>query len=376
EGALAGAPATGVAHVYVRDLASATTLLVSRAEGLEGVSAEAESRSPALDGNGEEVVFTARGSNLEAKSPNPQVFVRTIAIGHNRIVSRANGVTGAFAAAAVNPSVDAVGDRVSFAAAGLQSTTQHYEIYVRDLSSETVTLASRADGIGGTSADGTSETSSLSANGNCLAFTSQSSNLGDGAISPDFIAVHLRVLSGECSPPLPEQDSEPPPPPRQLQKDAITRLKIAPSRFKAAARGASVQAASVAARAQEAATINDKGHSKPTGRRRSKPGAIVSYTGTVAATTTLTVLRAVPGRRSGKKCVRATRHNKRHRRCTRFVKVGSFTHKDAAAGTIRFRFSGRVSGRKLKPGRYRLTAVARNPAGAGSPLSISFTVVR
>ena len=73
----------------------------------------------------------------------------------------------------------------------------------------------------------------------------------------------------------------------------------------------------------------------------------------------------------------------RHRRaghryiaCTRYLGRGSFKHADRP-GSNRLRFSGRLKGRRLAPGRYRLTITPRNPAGrSGATLTASFTIVR
>jgi hypothetical protein len=109
---------------------------------------------------------------------------------------------------------------------------------------------------------------------------------------------------------------------------------------------------------------------------RRKGGAFVSYTDSQAATTTFTVQRRVRGFRSGRRCVARRPRRGRARRCTIFHRVGSFKHKDSA-GRNRFHFSGRVRRRGLKPGRYRLHALA---LGAGSQKSAarntSFRIIR
>ncbi|MCA1680421.1 MAG: hypothetical protein LC777_16445, partial [Actinobacteria bacterium] len=70
----------------------------------------------------------------------------------------------------------------------------------------------------------------------------------------------------------------------------------------------------------------------------------------------------LPGRRVGGRCVRPTRSNRTKRRCTRYATLrGSFTH-NGNVGTNRFRFRGRLRGRGLRPGRYRLRAIATDPA--------------
>jgi hypothetical protein len=55
---------------------------------------------------------------------------------------------------------------------------------------------------------------------------------------------------------------------------------------------------------------------------------------------------------------------------------GAFTHR-GKAGRNRFKLTGRLNGRKLAPGRYRLRAVATDPAGnSGSPKRSRFRIVR
>ncbi|HEX6652858.1 MAG TPA: hypothetical protein VF072_08955 [Thermoleophilaceae bacterium] len=47
------------------------------------------------------------------------------------------------------------------------------------------------------------------------------------------------------------------------------------------------------------------------------------------------------------------------------------------AGANRRRFSGRIGRKRLKPGRYRATLVARDPAGnASHPKRLKFRIVR
>src|SRR5207248_702549 len=110
----------------------------------------------------------------------------------------------------------------------------------------------------------------------------------------------------------------------------------------------------------------------PTTARRATTGTTISYQDTLAATTTFTVLQSSAGIRRGKSCVAPPKRPSRHRakRCTRFRVMGSFTHVDAA-GANRPHFSGRLRGRKLKPGSYRLQAVARNAAGQSSATMVA-----
>jgi hypothetical protein len=132
---------------------------------------------------------------------------------------------------------------------------------------------------------------------------------------------------------------------------AISSARLSSRTFRAAAHGASLSA-----------------------KRRPPVGTRLSYRDSEAATTTFTVSRAVKGHRRGRKCVAGTprRHQKS---CTRYVKVGAFSHADRA-GAVSVRFSGRVRGRKLRPGRYRLTLTPRLGTSVGKSVRLAFRIVR
>jgi hypothetical protein len=106
-------------------------------------------------------------------------------------------------------------------------------------------------------------------------------------------------------------------------------------------------------------------------------GTIISYTDTQAATTTFVVRKpAGKGVLSRGKCVIRPKGKGHGKSCTRYTSLGSFSHTDVA-GANRFRFTGRVSGRKLKPGRYQLLSTPTNSAGVSGAMHINnFTIVR
>jgi hypothetical protein len=104
-------------------------------------------------------------------------------------------------------------------------------------------------------------------------------------------------------------------------------------------------------------------------------GTQISYTDTQPAITTFTVQRPAPGVMHDGKCVKPSRALHKGKPCTRYLAVGGFHHHDVA-GKKRFRFTGRVKGRKLSPGRYRLRAVARGPGGQpGPPAFTNFRIL-
>ena len=113
------------------------------------------------------------------------------------------------------------------------------------------------------------------------------------------------------------------------------------------------------------------------GVARAKIGTRVLYTISESVRVRFTVERAARGRKVNGRCRRSTAPTSRTRRCTRYRKLrGSFTH-DGKQGTNRFRFTARLRGRKLRPGRYRLVATATDAAGnMAKPKRARFRVVR
>jgi hypothetical protein len=118
--------------------------------------------------------------------------------------------------------------------------------------------------------------------------------------------------------------------------------------------------------------------SGPTLRAKKAPpvGTTLRYTLSEAAFVLFTVQRRATGRKVSGKCVAPKKSNLKKRRCTRFVAVGSFS-RQGKAGANSVKFTGRVGGRKLSPGSYRLVAVAIDAArNKSAAKTISFKIVR
>jgi hypothetical protein len=123
----------------------------------------------------------------------------------------------------------------------------------------------------------------------------------------------------------------PMPPPAPSQPPVLSLLKLTPAAFRAVRRGASVA--------------------------RAATGTTISYSVSEASNTTFTVERAAS----------------RGRKLTPVH--GNFTHQDVA-GTNRFHFTGRIGGRALRPGHYRLNATPKSATGqVGQTQQISFRIV-
>jgi hypothetical protein len=108
-----------------------------------------------------------------------------------------------------------------------------------------------------------------------------------------------------------------------------------------------------------------------------RPGTRVSYLLSEAATTRFRVERSLPGRRSGGRCVRPTRETQHRTACVRWVPVRGSFKRSAGPGAVSFRFAGRIGGRRLPPGRYRLLAAPRDALGtAGAVKRAPFMIER
>jgi uncharacterized repeat protein (TIGR01451 family) len=129
----------------------------------------------------------------------------------------------------------------------------------------------------------------------------------------------------------------------------LSALKLQPPSFLAAKSGPTVVAAATA-------------------------GTVVTYRNTQPAIVTFTIQKPARGIKKGKSCVKPPKNPPSNaKRCTRYVSQGSFTRLNFGLPD-RFRFSGRLSGKTLKPGTYRLRVVARNGTGPSKAKTAGFTV--
>ena len=168
-----------------------------------------------------------------------------------------------------------------------------------------------------------------------------------------------------------EAVAPPPPPPPPPLAPAVLELELVPRAFRAAERGPAL----TVPRRRGLVTAGRASPARPA-RRRAPVGATLRFRLDQAATVRLRVRRKLSGRRVGGRCVRVTRRNRRARRCTRLVVVRGAYLRARAAGSHALRFRGRWKGRRLRPGGYRLSAVARQGSRTGPVARVDFRIVR
>jgi hypothetical protein len=99
------------------------------------------------------------------------------------------------------------------------------------------------------------------------------------------------------------------------------------------------------------------------------------YALNTAATVMFTLTRGDPGRKVLGRCLEVTSKNRRHPPCTRPTRLpGALIHA-STAGSNSFTFQGRIGGTSLGPGTYRLTAAASPSGSPRRPQTVTVKVV-
>ena len=178
------------------------TVLVSRADGAGSPQGNSASTDGAISADGRIVAFVSTSTDLAApdNSTDPDVFVRDVAAGTTRLVSRAAGPSGAKAnSGSAAPAVSGDGRYVAFHSDANnlhpdESASAFLEdVYRRDLTDGSMALVSRASGASGTLGDGRATAASISADGSRIAFASTSTNL-DAADTDATADIFVRDL--------------------------------------------------------------------------------------------------------------------------------------------------------------------------------------
>lgn len=201
---------TAFNDVFVRDLLAGTTTLVSRSAGAGGGAGDAESTAPAISADGRHVAFVSQANNLvadDAKTPQTDIFVRDLDTGVTELVSRASGVTGAAGADySFEPSISADGRFVAFSSRAqfdpedFDESSFPQDVFVRDRAAAVTVLVSRASGPTGKPSNVESSSPAISADGRHVAFASDAKLTGQrgydrNVFVRDLVAGTTRLVS-------------------------------------------------------------------------------------------------------------------------------------------------------------------------------------
>ncbi len=121
-----------------------------------------------------------------------------------------------------------------------------------------------------------------------------------------------------------------------------------------------------------------RGRKLPKASAKAKVGAAIRFRLSEPVTVTLSFERIRAGRKVGRRCRAPRRGLRSRKKCKRYVKVKKTVRVKGKTGRNSVRFQGRLSrARRLKAGRYRLTATSRDKQGLRSTRRrATFTLLR
>jgi hypothetical protein len=108
---------------------------------------------------------------------------------------------------------------------------------------------------------------------------------------------------------------------------------------------------------------------------RAPIGTTFVFTLSEPASVSLRITHSVPGRRSGRSCLKPSKKLRTHKRCSRTVIDGTL-HRTGTAGVNRIAFSGRLGRKALLPGSYSVTLTATGFGLVSRPQTMNFRIVR
>ncbi len=398
--------------VYVRFLNTRRTVLASRANGQGGVDGDSFATEASISGNGKRVAFSTDSSNLGVPGNKVQIFVRDLSTNKTIFVSRATGPAGVPGNEnSMGPVISNNGSVVAFRSISTNldpdDANADYDIYVRNLATSSLLLASREPGPAGAASPASEYYAALSGDGKVIAFNTSHEPLvpGTGPWPPATSQIVSRVLatgantlvSRTTGGAVANLDSWRP----SLNRDGSLIAFETSAENLLAGRGGASQKAMVVRNMKTGRysgppvfglKVNDpaQGSGNPS---ISDNGRCVSFTGyghntasgdlsdfssgyVYVVSGTCPNPRGIPKPKLSRVLVgRSTISFRLNTKATvtisfqrkrggGFAPAGKIVRKNQKAGKRSFRYRGKVGKRKLKPGTYRVTLVAKGPSGS------------
>jgi hypothetical protein len=190
--------------VYVRDVLNGTTTLVSRATGASGAKGNHNALNPSISGDGRFVAFHSQATNLDPADTDSlrDIFVRDLQTDTTTLVSRGTGLAGAKSnGESALPAISDDGNLVAFRSTATNlpgDTDAANDIFLRDIQAGTTLLVSRADGAAGANSALDSFTASISGNGRYIAFGTNAVNF-DPVDADSNTDVYLRDVQSSTT---------------------------------------------------------------------------------------------------------------------------------------------------------------------------------
>ncbi|WP_343713628.1 hypothetical protein [Inquilinus sp.] len=187
----------GQTDIFLRDLQTGTTTRVSVSDG--EAQGDSYSRDARVSDDGQRVVFLSHAGNLVAGDTNSRddIFVRDLAAGTTERVSVATDGTHANDYSD-QASISGDGRYVVFQSAATNlvagDTNGAVDIFMRDLQTDTTVRVSTSGT--GAEANGRSFSPDISADGRYIVFASEASNLVEGEVIPSFDIFVKDMLTG------------------------------------------------------------------------------------------------------------------------------------------------------------------------------------
>ena len=185
--------------IFIKDTQTDTTTMASTAFG--GPQGNNPSNYPSISADGRYVAFSSSATNLVSGDGNgfTDVFVKNTLTGAITRVSTASGGTEGDAASSNGdmPSISADGRYVAFSSSATNlvsgDSNNNSDVFVKDTLTNNTTRISTASG--GAQANSSSQSPTISADGNYVAFDSAANNLvsGDGNSLPDVFVKDVRT---------------------------------------------------------------------------------------------------------------------------------------------------------------------------------------